>query len=332
MSLEINDVYSPVGECPQCGQSLLLEPLTDEDISMNVIAKCWACSYSHNLNLDFIETYVQKLYPNIQTWKIYNPKGNRGGVVITGNRLYTTTKEKEQLYIKLQDAENKKYNAINKKLEQIYGQEETILLYLEGYEIEQAYHYASKPHKCLITGTASAMKCKENVNWIINDVFPIIGEHFNLYSLILLAWNNICVEFDRGILNCNIKNETELRTYFLQKIKDIDPFENDYALWQDRYITIANEILKPDAQFQYQAVIEIKSFFREQKYTLEQAKRLIFGNIEKMRFYSKVFKVGFFLCLSDKFGESELRPESFPNQGFPFRMLIHSKVKSIDRH
>lgn len=329
--LNYSQVFSPVGSCSECGRELLLECDNADNIINSLVAACWSCSYFRRVDLDFVEIYLNRIFPATQTWRIFPQRESDGdGIIVTGDKLFTTTVKKRNRYKYFDSYDDDGYEISEK----IYDLEETILMYWNGfkhlgssYDLEMAYHYASEPHDCLVRDNLDYLKCKENVNFIVDRADSIFVEHFNIYSTLLTAWRKVCHDFDNGLLSNAVANETELRTHFITTIKEVDPFDFDITIWQDRYIAIDGQNFKPDAQYFHEVVIELKSFFRDQHYSLPQAIKVIKDDLKKMSRYSKVFEIGLLFCLSDKFTASQIKPSKYPDPGFVFRMLIHSSLE-----
>jgi DNA-directed RNA polymerase subunit M/transcription elongation factor TFIIS len=322
--LEIEDVYSPVGLCSNCGCELLLE--SRRDSSENFEVKCWACGYSKEVDLDFLEKYVKKLNSDIQTWRIHRTSQEcPNGLIVFGNNLFVTTDEKNSIFNKIYDNEitTEEEQSLKAHLESIEGREEAIDFYYRTNEIEKAYHYAAHDHECLIGGKSSLQKCREMVNLISHNPSALFIEHWNIYGIVLKSWKTCCAIASVGNY---AQNETEMRFLFLEKLHSIAK-EYEYEVWfgQDREIYVKRKKLKPDAQIPALVVIEIKAFFDKQQYSRSQAAQRVALDLKKLEKYKGKFKVGFFLCFSQKFSKEDLISKSQLLFPYPVRVLVCGK-------
>lgn len=321
MELEVEDVYSPVGICDNCGNDLLIEPCGDSFQEFQV--KCWACGYSREFDLDFQEKYLKRLNRYVQTWRIRRTSpACPDGLIVFGQNLFTTTEKMDALAEKINSVEitEDEKQELEALLEDIKNREEAIDFYYRAYEIEKAYHYAANKHECIIRGGSSSLKCREMVNWISRDPGGLFGEHWNIYGIILQAWKMSCAVVGSGGINA--RNETEIRSLFVEKFNSLN--QDQYRVWlgQDREIYVHGEKLKPDAQIPALVVIEMKAFFDEQQYSCSQAVSLMAKDLEKLEKYKGKFKVGFFLCFSQKFSKQKLMANIHKSFSYPVRVLV----------
>lgn len=319
--LKFEDVYSPVESCNNCGNDLLLEPCGDSCRDLQV--KCWACGYSCEVNLDFLEKHVKRLYPSVQTWRIRRTAAKcPDGLVVFGKNLFITTDIRRTVVEKLNyhGISIDKQKELETFLEETENREEAIDIYYGARDIKNAYHYAASDHKCVIRNGYSSLNCRDMVNWISSDPYAIYGEHFNIYGMILKAWKMCCQEIKSGEIDA--RNETEIRCLFVERFRSVA--ENQYKVWfgLDRKIYVNGEKLKPDAQIPALVVIEFKSFFDEQKYTCRQAASLVVKDIEKLEKYKGRFKVGFLLCFTQKFSKQKLMENHQHSFSYPVRVLV----------
>ncbi|MDA3897054.1 MAG: hypothetical protein PF482_13015 [Desulfobacteraceae bacterium] len=321
ITVEFEDVYSPVGPCGNCGKDLLLEPCGE--LRREYEAKCWACGNSRTVDLDFQEKYVKRLYPQVQSWRILRPSREfPDGLLIFGDNLFTTTEKKRAITEKLlslkvpQSGQMK----IEAALQEIEDREEAIDSYFRAHQIENAYHFAAVHHKCGIIDGYSPLHCKEMVNWISADPNGLFVEHFNIYGLVVKAWKSCCEKIRSG--KTDAQNETEIRYLFVEIFRSLDA--NPFEIWfqMERKIYVHDQTLQPDAQIPALLVIEIKSFFAEQEYNCSQAISLVADDLHKLEKYKDSFKVGFFLCFTQKFSKNRLMrkiPRSF---SYPVRVVV----------
>ena len=154
------------------------------------------------------------------------------------------------------------------KLERIRDQEEAIAVYFRSGYVESAYHMASAPHTCAIEDGHSPMICKENVNWIIASPGSLVGDYFNLYGFVLLAWRRLAQQLAED--DTDITNEDEVRITFIDCLTKVNVFGYTYKPWAERSIVISvdgEDVTHfPDVQLQNLAVLELKSFLRNQEY------------------------------------------------------------------
>lgn len=321
INVEIEDVYSPVGHCDNCGENLFLEPCGDRLLEFE--AKCWACGNSRAIDLDFQENYVRRLYPQVQTWRIHRPSREfPDGLVVFGENLFATTDKKrtvtEELRgLRIPQSERLKLEIL---LQEIEEREEAIEFYFRARQIEDAYHFAAARHQCGIRDGHLPLTCREMVNWISVDPGGLYGEHFNIYGLIVKAWKICCQRIRSGEIDS--QNETEIRHLFIEVFRSLD--ENPYEIWfgMDREIYVHGERLQPDAQIPALVVIEIKSFFAEQEYNYSQAVSLVADDLHKLEKYKGKFRVGFFLCFTQKFSKDRLMEKTSSSFSYPVRVLV----------
>jgi hypothetical protein len=325
IKLEFEDVYAPVGICSICSNDLLIEPC--ESLCQQFEAKCWACGYSSKFDLDFQEKFINRIHPQIQTWRIRRISLDcPEGLLVFGKDLFATTEKKDALLAKINSPEmnEKEKYRLQKLFEKIEDREEMIDLYFRNSEIENAYCYAANEHKCLLKDTISLMECREKVNWISKAPNGLFTDHWNLYGLILQAWKICCIEIESNRIDA--QNETEIRSLFITKFSSLvqEQYEPPFNVWfgQDREIYINGKKLKPDAQFPALVAIEIKTFFNEQKYNCSSAASAIRKDLQKLEKYKEKFRVGFFLCFSQKFSKQKLMKNIRCSFSYPVRVLV----------
>lgn len=327
MTLTLADVFAPVAPCTKCDGTLLLEAEDIEHMEETLVARCWKCGHTMHCDMPFLERFVRARFDGIQTWRSHSsPDGFPNGFIVTGQSLFTTSEEIAAL--KEEVAEEGPDGEAGQKLTQIIDREEAVAVYLARGDFENAYHKASAPHKCAIGDGHSPMVCRENVNWVITSPGGLVGEFFNMYGFILLAWQKLA-----ALLTDNdedITNEDEARIAFIECLKEVNRFGYKFKAWGQRSIVISvdGEDIQhwPDVQLQNLVVFELKSFFKTQKYALAQAKNLVQADLDKLKNYEGRFSVGFLLCISNKFTANQLKPDELPEYNYPVRVFVLSTV------
>lgn len=327
MPLQLSDVLAPVGPCPAagCGGELLLETHDIEKMENNLVVRCWKCGLTEPCDLTYLEKFVHKMFDGVFTWRARTVSDEfPQGFIVTGKSLFTTSDEIVALHATAQD--EGAGGTAAQKLVQIYDREEAIGSYLAAGNTEDAYHMASAPHNCAIIDGHSPMVCQENVNWICTSTGGLIGEYFNMYGFILLAWRRLAEQLAKD--DTDITNEEEVRIAFIDCLKEVNTFGYTFKAWGERSIVLdvdGKDIEHlPDVQLQDLVVLELKSFLRTQKYNAAQARSLIKEDIEKLKNYEGHFSVGFLLCLSNKFTVEQMNPGALPKYNYPVRALILS--------
>lgn len=322
IKLQFEDVYSPVGSCSSCGNDFLIEPCGDSLREFEV--KCWACSCTRKFDLDFLEEYAKNRIPYVQTWRIRRASLHfPDGLVVFGNNLFTTTDKIAALVktIRNSDISEDDRVKLNSLLAEIRDREEAIEFYFRCHDIVKAYHYAANRHDCIIKNGFSELECREMVNWVASDPNVLLGNHWNIYGIIVQAWKMCCAAI--GLGEVDVRNETEIRSLFVERFRSLD--QDQYEVWfgQDREIYVNGKRFKPDAQIPALVVIEIKAFFDDQKYSCSQASLLITNDLKKLKKYKGKFRVGFFLCFSQKFSKEELMAGIQLSFDYPVRVLVY---------
>lgn len=323
MNLEIADVVSPIDKCPNCQCDMFLEPNPTLD---GYLIRCWKCEHYHHLNLDFVERYAQRINKSIRTWRIQRTSRKfPDGALVLGYNLFTTTEKlkKYEAIIDKLGVDNYKTRNMKRHIEDSLDREETIMFYIQAHDVKNAYHYAASKHNCTISGNGLGLNCKEMVNWIAINTDSVIGEHMNLFTLIVRTWQQCCTDIKNS--KSIVTNETELKTKFINIFENHEENLFEIQMGLERELIIDGARMRPDAQIESLAVIEFKSFFNTQHYSLTKAAQLLEDDMRKFERYREKFQVGFLLCYSNIYTEKDLRKNICQRQNFPVRFIVNAR-------
>lgn len=129
----------------------------------------------------------------------------------------------------------------------------------------------------------------------------------------------------------NVTNEEEMRYQLLKQLEKHNEYGYTIEPWMERYIIVSKsgekrKKAKPDIQFEWQIVVELKAFMEGSEYSLAGAKKELIADFDQMHKYEGTFAAGFSLCVSNKFKRSDLIPDGIPKYNYPVRVVVSSTV------